>query len=165
MVDEREPPCGKRSADRDSGPETLYLEGRCFPEAIETERSVVTTQISELGRAQRRVRAVAPVTDRAAVTTVEPVPRIGADAAGGVRLARLQRGVLRGAGQSTSSGCAIGRQAGAGEARLDSWEPDLAGKPCLDAAGTRAIGRSSQRTSPALVLALSLGDRGGFRGA
>jgi hypothetical protein len=36
----------------------------------------VTTQISELGRSQRRVRAVAPVSDRAAVTTVEPVPRI-----------------------------------------------------------------------------------------
>jgi hypothetical protein len=36
----------------------------------------VTTQISELGRAQRRVRAVAPVSDRSAVTTVEPVPRI-----------------------------------------------------------------------------------------
>ena len=33
----------------------LYLAGRCFPEAIEAERSVVTTQISELGRAQRRV--------------------------------------------------------------------------------------------------------------
>ncbi len=36
----------------------------------------MTTQISELGRAQRRVRAVAPVSDRAAVTAVEPVPRI-----------------------------------------------------------------------------------------
>lgn len=64
------------SADRDLGPETLYLEGRCFPEAIETERSAVTTQISELGRALRPVRVVVPVSDRAAVTTVEPVPRI-----------------------------------------------------------------------------------------
>ena len=36
----------------------------------------MTTQISELGRAQRRRRAVAPVSDGAAVTTVEPVPRI-----------------------------------------------------------------------------------------
>ena len=45
------------------------------------------------------------------------------------------------------------------------WETDLAGKPCPYAAGTRAIGRSSQRTSPALMLALSFGDRGGFRGA
>jgi hypothetical protein len=36
----------------------------------------VTTQISQLGRAQRRLRAVARVSDRAAVTTVEPVPRI-----------------------------------------------------------------------------------------
>ena len=36
----------------------------------------MTTQISELGRTQRRVRSVAPVSDRAAVTTVEPVPRI-----------------------------------------------------------------------------------------
>jgi hypothetical protein len=44
--------------------------------AIETERIVVTTQVSELGRAQRRVLAVAPVSDRAAVTSVEPVPRI-----------------------------------------------------------------------------------------
>ena len=67
---------GSGCADRDSGPETLYLERQCFPAAIETERSVVTTQISELGRAQRRVRAVAPVSDRAAVTMVEPVPRI-----------------------------------------------------------------------------------------
>ena len=40
------------------------------------ERSVVTTQISELGRAQRRVRSAAPVSGRAAVTSVEPVPRI-----------------------------------------------------------------------------------------
>jgi hypothetical protein len=36
----------------------------------------VTTQINKLGRAQRRVRAVAPVSDRAAVTSVGPVPRI-----------------------------------------------------------------------------------------
>ncbi|MGH2869438.1 MAG: hypothetical protein ACRDNK_17980 [Solirubrobacteraceae bacterium] len=36
----------------------------------------MTTQIDELGRAQRRVRAVASVSDRAAVTTVEPIPRI-----------------------------------------------------------------------------------------
>jgi len=36
----------------------------------------VTTQISELGRAQRRMRAVAPVSDRAAVMWMEPVPRI-----------------------------------------------------------------------------------------
>ncbi len=36
----------------------------------------MTTQISELGRAQVRVRAVASVSDRAAVTTVQPVPRI-----------------------------------------------------------------------------------------
>ncbi len=35
----------------------------------------MTTQISELGRAQRRWPA-APVSDRAAVTTVEPVARI-----------------------------------------------------------------------------------------
>ena len=36
----------------------------------------MTTQMSELGRPQRRVRPVAPVSDRAAATTVEPVPRI-----------------------------------------------------------------------------------------
>ena len=36
----------------------------------------MTTQISELGRAERGRRAVAPVSDRAAVPTVEPVPRI-----------------------------------------------------------------------------------------
>ncbi|MGO9753436.1 MAG: hypothetical protein ACLP22_18395 [Solirubrobacteraceae bacterium] len=57
-------------------PETLYLEDRCFPEAIETEDGVATTQISELGRAQRGARPVAAVSDRAAATTVEPVPRI-----------------------------------------------------------------------------------------
>jgi hypothetical protein len=49
---------------------------QCLPAVIETERSVVTTQISELGRAQRRLRAAVPDSDRAAVTTVEPVPRI-----------------------------------------------------------------------------------------
>ena len=47
-----------------------------LPAAIETERSVVTTQISDVSRAQRRVRSVAPVSDRAGVTMVEPVPRI-----------------------------------------------------------------------------------------
>ena len=36
----------------------------------------MTTQISELGRAQRRGRAVAPVSDGAAVTTVEPFRQI-----------------------------------------------------------------------------------------
>ena len=36
----------------------------------------MNTQISELGRAQRRARAVAQVLDRAAAATVEPVPRI-----------------------------------------------------------------------------------------
>ena len=36
----------------------------------------MTTEISDIGRAQRRVRAVARVSDRAAVTMVEPVPRI-----------------------------------------------------------------------------------------
>ena len=36
----------------------------------------MTTQISEPGRAQRRRRAVAPASDGAGVTTVEPVPRI-----------------------------------------------------------------------------------------
>jgi hypothetical protein len=46
------------------------------PEAIETERSVVSTQISGIGRAQHRRRPVAPVADRGAITTVEPVPRI-----------------------------------------------------------------------------------------
>jgi hypothetical protein len=124
----------------------------------------VTTQISELGRAKRRVRAVAPVSDRAAVTTVEPVPRIAltqqeACASLGcseVYFVEQVRPHLR---------VAIGWQAGVGEAGLESWEPDLAGKPCPYAAGTRAIVRSSQRTSPALMLALSFGDRGGFRGA
>ena len=45
-------------------------------QAIETDRSVVTTQIRELGGAQRPVRAVAPVSNRPARTMVEPVPRI-----------------------------------------------------------------------------------------
>jgi hypothetical protein len=36
----------------------------------------VTTQISELGRAQRRRRAVGTASDGAAVATIEPVPRI-----------------------------------------------------------------------------------------
>ena len=36
----------------------------------------MTTQISELGRAQRRGRAAAPVSDGAAVTTVEPFRQI-----------------------------------------------------------------------------------------
>jgi hypothetical protein len=124
----------------------------------------VTTQISELGPAQRRVRAVAPVSDRAAVTTVEPVPRI----------ALTQQEACASLGCTEE--CFVEQvrphlrvahrmAAGVGEAGLDSWEPDLAGKPCPYAAGTRAIGRSSQRTSPALMRALSFGDRGGFRGA
>jgi hypothetical protein len=125
----------------------------------------VTTQISELGRAQRRVRAVAPVSDRAAVTSVEPVPRIALTQQEACSSLGCSEVLLRGAGPSTSSGYAIGWQAGVREAGLDSWEPDLAGKPCPYAAGTRAIGRSSQRTSPALMLALSFGDRRGFRGA
>jgi hypothetical protein len=125
----------------------------------------VTTQISELGRAQRRVRAVAPVSDRAAVTAVEPVPRI----------ALTQQEACASPGcseeffvEQLSPHLRVARsgwQAGVGEAGLVSWEPDLAGKPCPYAAGTGAIGRSSQRTSPALMLALSFGDRGGFRGA
>lgn len=37
----------------------------------------MTTQIGEqLGRAQRRVRGSAPVSDRSSTTTVEPVPQI-----------------------------------------------------------------------------------------
>jgi hypothetical protein len=36
----------------------------------------VTTQISALGRAERGSRAVAPVSNRAVVPTVKPVPRI-----------------------------------------------------------------------------------------
>jgi hypothetical protein len=36
----------------------------------------VTNKISEPGRAQRRVRAVPPVSDWATVTTAEPVARI-----------------------------------------------------------------------------------------
>jgi hypothetical protein len=77
IVDERATArAGNGCAGRDSAPETLYLGGKCFPRAIETERSVVTIQISELGRVQRRVRAAASVSDRAAVTTVEPVPRL-----------------------------------------------------------------------------------------
>ena len=36
----------------------------------------MTTQISELGRAQRRRRAVGTASDGAAVATIEPVPRI-----------------------------------------------------------------------------------------
>ncbi len=124
----------------------------------------MTTQISELGRAQRRRRAVAPVSDRAAVTTVEPA----------LRIAVTQQEACESLGCSDEFfgqhvrphlRVAIGWQAGIGEAGLDSWEPDLAGKPRPYAAGTRAIGRSSQRTSPALTLAFSFGDRGGFRGA
>ena len=66
---------GSGCADRDSGPETLYLEGSAFQRRLKRDASVVTTQISELGRAQRRGRAVAPVSDGAAVTTVEPFGR------------------------------------------------------------------------------------------
>ena len=36
----------------------------------------MTTQISELGRGRRRVQAMAPISDSAATSLVEPVPRI-----------------------------------------------------------------------------------------
>src|SRR5690349_16920455 len=67
---------GSGCADRDSGSETLYLEGSACQRRFGQKRSVVTTQISELGPTQRRVRAVAPVSDRADFTTAEQVPRI-----------------------------------------------------------------------------------------
>src|SRR5665213_3590703 len=73
---ERARPCRKRLRRSGFTAGNAVPTRQCFPAAIETERSVVTTQISELGRAQRRRRAVAPVSDGAAVTTVEPVPRI-----------------------------------------------------------------------------------------
>ena len=138
---------------------------QCTPASIETERGVVTTQISELGRAQRPRQTVAPVSDWAAVTTVEPGCEDRAYAAGGVRLARLQRGVLRRAGSSTSSGCGIGWQAGVGEEGLANGERDLAANLShMRLAPARSVG-PSERTSPALMLALSFSDRGGFWGA
>ena len=78
IANDRAWPCKKRQRRSGfrAGNAVSRLEGRCFPEAIGTERSDVTTQISELGRAQRRVRAAAPRSDGAAVTAVEPVPRI-----------------------------------------------------------------------------------------
>jgi len=86
----------------------------------------VTTQISELGRAQRRVRAVASVSDRAAVTTVEPVPRI----------ALTQQEACASLGCSEELfvehvrphvRVAVGWQ-GASVKQGASWKPDLAGK-------------------------------------
>ena len=53
-----------------------YQRGSAFQRRLKTGRGGVATQISELARAQLRVRAVASVSDRAAVTTVEPVSRI-----------------------------------------------------------------------------------------
>jgi hypothetical protein len=125
----------------------------------------VTTQISELGRPPRRVRAVAPVSDRAAVMTVEPVPRIalteqeacaslGCSAVYFVEQVRPHLRVAR----------SDGKRASVKQSSITA-SPTSPGKPCRYAAGTRAIGRSSQRTSPALLLAFSFGDRGGFRGA
>ena len=105
----------------------------------------MTTQISELGRGQRRGRAVTPVSDRAAVTTDEPAVRIALTQQEACTSLGGGNEFFRGARSSTSSGC--DRMAS------DAGEPDLAGKPCLYAAGTRAIGRSSQRTSPALMRA------------
>ena len=122
-------------ADRDSGLETLYLGGSGFQ-----RRSGAQCRDHPDQRARPGAASCA---GRRAGLRPRGSPDGGAGsadrayAAGGVRLARLQRGVLRRAGPSTSSGCAIGWQAGVGEAGLDSWEPDLAGKPCPYAAGTR----------------------------
>ena len=49
---------------------------RVLSRSLRQRSAAKPTQISELGQAQRRVGAVASVSDRAAVTTVEPVPRI-----------------------------------------------------------------------------------------
>jgi hypothetical protein len=124
-------------ADRDSGPETLYLEGSPFPAAIKTERSVVTTQISELGRAPRRLPAAAAGLGPRGRRDGGAGSEDRAYAAGGVRPARLQRGVPRGARPPTPPGCAIGCQAGAERRRRDSnprhadYDYDLAKSGCL----------------------------------
>ena len=108
---------------------------QCLPAAIETERSVVTTQISDLGRAQRRVRAVAPVSDRAAVTTVEPVPRIALTQQEACASLGCSEEFFVRAGPSTSSGCASDGKRASVKQGSTSWEPDLVGKPCPYAAG------------------------------
>ena len=122
----------------------------------------MTTQISELGRAQRRVRAVAPASDRAAVTTVEPVPRI----------ALTQQEACASLGcsevyfvEQVRPHLRVARSDGK---RASVKQGSIAGSPTSPANLVRmrpALARSSQRTSPALMLALSFGDRGGFRGA
>jgi hypothetical protein len=125
----------------------------------------VTTQISELGRARRRGWAVAPVADGAAITTVVSVPRI----------ALTQQEAC------ASVGCSEVyfveqvrphlRVASADGKRASVKQGSIAGSSTSPANLVRmrpALAQSvdpPQRTSPALMLALSFGDRGGCQGA
>jgi hypothetical protein len=106
----------------------------------------VTTQISELGRVRRRVRAVAPVSARAAAMSAELMPRI----------ALTQQEAC------ASLGCSevyfVGqvrpylRVARSDGKQASVEQGSIAGSPTSSAnlvrmrAGAPAIGRSSQRT-------------------
>jgi hypothetical protein len=122
----------------------------------------VTTQISDFGRAQRRVRSAAPDSDRAAVATVEPVPRIA--------LTRQEACASLGSSavyfvQEVSPHLRVARKWASVKQGSSVGNPTLSVKLACLRPGTRALGRAFRRTSPALMLALSFGGQGGFRGA
>ena len=128
---------------------------RCLPTAIETERSVVTTQISELGRAQRRRPAVALVSDRRAATTVEPVPRMPLrQQEACASLGRSEEFFVEHVRPHFRVAGADGKRPLVKQvSTAESATPP--GNLVRYESGSRAIGRSSQRTSPAVRPALS----------
>jgi hypothetical protein len=126
----------------------------------------VSIQIGEqLKRRQGRVRALASVSDGWSDMAVEPVPRIaltqqeacaslGCSEEFFVEHVRPHLRVARSDGERALVKQGSTAESSTSPANLVRYE-----------AGTRAIGRSSQRTSPALMLASSFGGRGGFWGA
>jgi hypothetical protein len=125
----------------------------------------VSIQIGEqLEPRQGRVRALASVSDRSSDMAVEPVRRIaltqqeacaslGCSEAFFVEHVVPHLRVARPDRKRASVKQGSTAESATSPANLVRYD-----------AGTRAIGRSCQRTST-LMLALSFGDRGGFRGA
>ena len=120
----------------------------------------MSIQIGEqLERRHGRLRALASVSDRSSETTVEPVPRIA--------LTQQEACASLGCSEEffVEHHLRVARSDGK---RALVKQGSTAGSPTSPANLVRmrpALARFSQRTSPALMLGLSFGDRGGFRGA
>jgi hypothetical protein len=134
------------------------------PPALGSGMTDAVTNIERLDRTPAYIRP-GKQPSAPALLVVEPVPRIAltqqeacaslcCNAVYFLEQVRLQLRVAR----------SDGKRASATQSSI-TGSPTSPGKPCPHAVGTRAIGRCSQRTSPVLMLALSFGDRGGFRGA